>query len=99
MPRLSPFAAAFGALAIAAAPALRAAPADPAAARIETLDKALIDTLKQGQALGPKGRYRKLEPVIEAAFDLPQMTRIAVGPTWNTLSAATRTPWSRPSPA
>ncbi len=88
MPRLSPFAAVLGALAIAAAPALGAAPADPAAARIETLDKALIETLRQGQALGPKGRYRKLEPVIEAAFDLPQMTRIAVGPTWNTLSAA-----------
>lgn len=88
MLRLPFLAAALGALAIAAASPLLAAPADPAVARIETLDRALIDTLKQGPSLGPKGRYRKLEPVIDAAFDLPQMTRIAVGPAWNTMSAA-----------
>ena len=72
----------------AQAPAAMAAQADPAAARIEVFDQALVDTLKQGAALGVKGRYRKLSPVIESTFDLPVMTRFAVGPAWTTLSAA-----------
>jgi phospholipid transport system substrate-binding protein len=88
LPRYSLLPAALGVVVIATAPVVRAAPADPAVARIETLDRALIETLKDGPALGPKGRYRKLEPVIGAAFDLPQMTRIAVGPAWSTMSAA-----------
>jgi phospholipid transport system substrate-binding protein len=88
LPRFPLFAAALWTVAIAATQEVRAAPADPAVARIETLDKALIETLKDGPTLGPKGRYRKLEPVIEAAFDLPQMTRIAVGPAWSSMSAA-----------
>jgi len=70
------------------APAASAAPADPAAARIEVFDQALISTLKEGPALGAKGRYRKLEPVIEDTFDLPVMTRFAVGPAWATMSPA-----------
>ena len=32
-------------------------------------------------------RYRKLEPVIEQVFDLPLMTRLAVGPAWRNFSA------------
>ena len=61
--------------------------ADPAAAQVDTFDAALLDTLKQGKALGIEGRYRKLEPAVEHAFDLPVMTRFAVGPKWSTLSA------------
>jgi len=72
----------------AQAPAAMAAQADPAAARIEVFDQALISTLKEGPALGAKGRYRKLEPVIEDTFDLPVMTRFAVGPAWATMSPA-----------
>ncbi len=63
-----------------------AAQNDPAAARIETFDAALIDTLKSGPTLGVKGRYHKLAPVIEQMFDLPAMTRFAVGPAWATMS-------------
>ncbi|MBA3812337.1 MAG: ABC transporter substrate-binding protein [Caulobacteraceae bacterium] len=73
-----------------AAPAARAVPADPAAARVEAFDQSLLETMKQGEALGPKGRYRKLVPVVEGAFDLPTMTRFAVGPAWATMSAADR---------
>ncbi len=65
-----------------------AAAADPAAQRIETLDSALLDTMKQGAALGPKGRFRKLTPVIDQSFDIPTMTAYAVGPAWATFSAA-----------
>ena len=69
----------------AAAPALAA---DPAAERVEQFNRALLDTMKQGKALGASGRFRKLQPAVEQAFDLPTMTRVAVGPSWSTLSAA-----------
>ena len=73
-----------------AASAAHATMADPAAARIEAFDQALIETMKQGPALGAKGRYRKLAPAVETAFDLPVMTQFAVGPSWTTLSPADR---------
>lgn len=92
MSRFSTFsllAPALAALAIAT-PAARAATADPAAARVEAFDQSLLETMKQGEALGAKGRYRKLAPEVEAAFDLPTMTRFAVGPAWATMSPADR---------
>ncbi len=46
----------------------------------------LLDTMKDGPALGAKGRYRKLEPVVLRIFDVPFMTRMAVGPAWGRLS-------------
>jgi phospholipid transport system substrate-binding protein len=61
---------------------------DPAASRIETFNGALLDVMKQAKSLGVEGRYRKLEPVVEASFDLPTMTRFAVGPKWASLSPA-----------
>jgi phospholipid transport system substrate-binding protein len=54
--------------------------------QIQTFYDALLDTMKHGSELGIKGRYAKLKPVIEATFDLPFMTKIAVGPTWSTTS-------------
>jgi phospholipid transport system substrate-binding protein len=75
-------------LALTVAPATHAASSDPAAQRIETLDSALLDTMKQGAALGPKGRFRKLEPVIDQSFDLATMTAYAVGPSWATFAPA-----------
>lgn len=61
---------------------------DPATARIDSFDQALIATLKAGPALGAQGRYRKLSPIVEATFDLPLMTRFAVGPTWTAMTPA-----------
>jgi len=46
---------------------------------------ALLDTMKQAGRLGIQGRYDKLAPVIRATFDLAAMTRIAVGPGWNSI--------------
>jgi phospholipid transport system substrate-binding protein len=69
-------------------PAARAMPTDPAAARIDAFDQALIEVLKEGPGLGPKGRYHKLAPTIEADFDLPLMTQFAVGPSWAMMSDA-----------
>ena len=46
----------------------------------------LMSTMKDGPALGQSGRYAKLEPVVRNTFDLPLMARLAVGPTWTSLS-------------
>lgn len=69
-------------------PAAIAQAADPAAAEISRLDEGLLSTMKDAKRLGPKGRYEKLEPIIARTFDLPTMTRFAVGPAWSTLSPA-----------
>ena len=64
-----------------------AADADPAVARIRVFHDVLLDTMKQAQRTPVRTRYEKLEPAVRATFDLAAMTRIAVGPTWNTLGA------------
>jgi len=87
---LGPFLTVFVLATLAFAPVAWAAEADPAAARIETFDHVLIDTMKEGPALGAKGRYRKLAPVVEESFNLPVMTQFAVGPTWASMSEADR---------
>jgi phospholipid transport system substrate-binding protein len=66
--------------------AVHAQAADPGAAQIETLNSALLDLMKGSRALGPEGRYRKILPAVQQAYDLPVMTRFAVGPKWATLS-------------
>jgi phospholipid transport system substrate-binding protein len=47
---------------------------------------ALVGTMREGSSLGAQGRYARLAPVIEQNFDLPYMTRMAVGPSWGRLS-------------
>jgi len=59
---------------------------DPAAQQISRFYDALLASMKQGRSIGVQGRYRKLEPVVEQTFDLPDMARLAVGPTWSTIS-------------
>ena len=80
-------AAALAAMSAPAAIAIAQA-SDPGAARIESFNSALLDVMKQAKSLGVEGRYRKLEPAVAASFDLPAMTRFAVGPTWSSLSPA-----------
>ena len=52
------------------------------AAVVEGFHAALLDAMRNARALGPGGRERRLRPAMQAAFDLPAMTRIAVGPPW-----------------
>jgi phospholipid transport system substrate-binding protein len=61
--------------------------ADPATASVTGLCDALLDTMKQAKQLGVKGRYDKLAPVLNRTYDLGLMSRIAVGKSWDTLSA------------
>ncbi len=42
----------------------------------------LLSTMRDGTQLGQRGRYTRLEPVILEVFDVPYMTRMAVGPSW-----------------
>jgi phospholipid transport system substrate-binding protein len=73
---------------IVAPPCARAQPMDPAAAQIQTFQSSLLETMKQGDSLGVKGRFHKITPAVQRAFNLPAMTAFAVGPTWASLPAA-----------
>lgn len=64
----------------------RAATADPAVAQVQKFYDTLLDSMKNAKALGVKGRYAKLEPVVKDVFALPKMTSIVVGPAWDKLS-------------
>src|SRR6266436_9986856 len=46
----------------------------------------LLDLMQHAEALGPKGRYEKLEPVVRRTFDVPFMARLSIGPTWARLT-------------
>jgi phospholipid transport system substrate-binding protein len=48
----------------------------------------LLNTMKNGRVLGQSGRYARLAPVVGQVFDVPYMTRLAVGPSWASLSPA-----------
>ena len=51
-----------------------------------SLDQSLLDVMQHAGPLGYDGRYAKLEPIVRQTFDIPYMTRIAVGPGWSSLS-------------
>ena len=48
----------------------------------------LLTTMKDGRTLGHSGRYARLAPVVDRVFDVPLMTRLAIGPSWATFSPA-----------
>jgi phospholipid transport system substrate-binding protein len=42
----------------------------------------LLGAMKQGDQLGFSGRYKKLDPAIRTAFNLPLMAKLSVGSGW-----------------
>jgi phospholipid transport system substrate-binding protein len=77
-------------LALPALPAL-AAPAraqDAAATVVERFHAVLLEVMRNARQLGIRGREERLRPAMQAAFNLPAMTRIAVGPPWAQMSQA-----------
>jgi phospholipid transport system substrate-binding protein len=64
------------------------APTEAAAKKIQAFYGVLVDAMKGGSKLGIQGRYDKLKPAIETAFNLPVMTQFAVGPDWSKYSEA-----------
>ena len=63
-----------------------AAPSDPTEV-VRNFYSVLLDIMQHSAALGAKGRYQKLEPVVLGTFDVPFMARLSVGPTWTRLTA------------
>lgn len=84
-PGLALSAALFAAL---SSPPVLAQSADPAAAPVQALGDGLLAIMKGGKQMGFDGRAERIGPVIDRAFDLPLMIRLAVGPSWTSLSAA-----------
>ena len=49
---------------------------------VERFQDVLLDTMKQANQLGVDGRYKRLRPEVEKAFDMTRMIRVASGPAW-----------------
>jgi phospholipid transport system substrate-binding protein len=62
--------------------------AEAGADAVQTLYATLLSVMQHGPALGANGRYAQIEPVVGRVFDLPLMTRLAVGPTWTGMNPA-----------
>ena len=61
-------------------PAPVAQRADPAALSVQDFYDVLFDSMRHAGELKMQGRYDKLYPVMIRIFDVPAMTRLAVGP-------------------
>jgi len=61
-----------------------------AVAPIEALDQALVGIMKAGRETPFQQRAATLAPVVERAFDLPDILEISVGPGWSALAADQR---------
>lgn len=60
------------------------------AGQVDAFHAALLETMKNAKSLGVQGRYNKLAPAVDAAFDFAAMTQAIVGPDWANMSAADR---------
>ncbi|HVH78528.1 MAG TPA: ABC transporter substrate-binding protein [Stellaceae bacterium] len=49
---------------------------------VQRLYGELLDTMQHAAALGARGRYQKLEPLILKTYDVPFMARLTIGPIW-----------------
>jgi phospholipid transport system substrate-binding protein len=76
------------ALVLLGADPLQAQGASAAAAHIETYYQELMPTIRQAAKLTVRERDKRFAPAITSAFDLPMMTRLAVGPPWRNFSPA-----------
>jgi phospholipid transport system substrate-binding protein len=66
---------------------LQAQTPNAAVAKIQTYYQQLMPTIQQAARLSVRERDRRFTPVFAAVFDMPTMTRLAVGPAWRTFSA------------
>lgn len=83
-----PFVAALALAALASPAAVHAQASDPAAATVQGFDDALLGAMRGGRGLGVQGRFDKLQPAADQAFDFATMTRVAVGPKWSAIAPA-----------
>ncbi len=78
------------AIAALAMPAAAQAP-DAARAPVQSLSDGLIAIMKAGKKAGFSSRAAQIAPVVDKSFDLPLLTRLAVGPEWTKAAPADRT--------
>ncbi len=77
-----------------ASPAFPAGPTGPAetsespSGPVHELNNALLEAMKNADALGFEGRYKLLAPVLTRVFAFPVMARIATGRSWGKLTAS-----------
>lgn len=57
---------------------------------VERFHETLLGVMKEAKTLGVKGRYRRLEPAVDGAFDLALMIRIASGSFWRAMDEPAR---------
>jgi phospholipid transport system substrate-binding protein len=69
---------------------LQAETLSPAAIHIRSYYQQLMPTIQQASRLSVRERDRRFTPAITSAFDIPTMTRLAVGPAWKNFSAGQR---------
>src|SRR5262249_650338 len=67
---------------------VRAQAQSAAAARIQAYYQELMPTIQQAGRLTVRERDKRFAPAITGFFDLPTMTRLAVGPPWKSFSPA-----------
>jgi phospholipid transport system substrate-binding protein len=58
---------------------------------VEQFQASLLAVMREASTLGVKGRYERMLPPIERAFDLGAMTRIAIGEHWTRADESQRT--------
>ncbi|HEY1636999.1 MAG TPA: ABC transporter substrate-binding protein [Rhizomicrobium sp.] len=78
-----------GTTAASSAASAPAASSDPVKT-VESFHAALLDSMKHAKELGVQGRYNRLAPAVDAAFDFQAMTQAIVGPDWATMPAGDR---------
>jgi len=59
-----------------------------AVTHIQSYYQQLMPTIQQAGRLSVRERDKRFTPAISSAFDLPTMTRLAVGPAWQSFSPA-----------
>jgi phospholipid transport system substrate-binding protein len=60
---------------------------DPAAAKVvDKLHAELLGVMKEANALGYKGRYQRLAPVVNSSYDFPFISKVVVGRYWSEFS-------------
>jgi phospholipid transport system substrate-binding protein len=65
---------------------LRAQTPSAAVAKIQNYYQQLMPTIQQAARLSVRERDKRFSPVFSAVFDIPTMTRLAVGPAWKSFT-------------
>jgi phospholipid transport system substrate-binding protein len=77
-------------LSVAVAAGLLSTPAgadlSPPQTVLQTFYNVLLGVMKDSKGLGFAGRYQRLKPAIETAYNLPLMSRLSIGPQWQSLT-------------